>query len=55
MLAVRPGGPTGLVGGDTDDFPDANDLIEEIARRFEADANEFLDPRILQILAETVP
>jgi hypothetical protein len=36
-------------------FPDANQLIEEIARRFEQDANDYLDPRILAILAETVP
>ncbi len=36
-------------------FPDANELIEEIARRIEASANELLDPRILAILAETVP
>jgi hypothetical protein len=28
-------------------FPDENELIEEIARRFEALSNEFLDPRIL--------
>jgi hypothetical protein len=36
-------------------FPDANELIEEIARRFEQDANDYLDPRILAILAETIP
>jgi hypothetical protein len=36
-------------------FPDANELIEEIARRFEQDAHDYLDPRILAILAETIP
>ena len=38
-----------------DHFPDANDLIEEIARRIEADANEWLDPRILAAIAAAVP
>lgn len=38
-----------------DHFPDANDLIEEIARRIEADANEWLDPRILAAVATAVP
>jgi hypothetical protein len=42
-------------GGDADPFPDANELIEEIARRFEAFGNELLDPRILKAIAETVP
>ena len=38
-----------------DHFPDANDLIEEIARRIEAYANEWLDPRILAAIAAAVP
>jgi hypothetical protein len=38
-----------------DYFPDANDLIEEIARRFEAFGNDLLHPRVLAAVAETVP
>jgi hypothetical protein len=38
-----------------DCFPDANDLIEEIARRIEADCNAWLDPRILAAVAAAVP
>jgi hypothetical protein len=37
-----------------DHFPDANDLIEEIARRVEAMGNEWLHPRVLAALAETI-
>ena len=37
-----------------DHFPDANDLIEEIARRFEAFSEEWMDPRILEAVAATV-
>jgi hypothetical protein len=44
---IHPGEPV-------DHFPDANDLIEEIARRFEQFSEEHIDPRILTILAETV-
>jgi hypothetical protein len=36
-------------------FPDANELIEEIACHFAQQANELLDPGILAIIAETVP
>jgi hypothetical protein len=38
-----------------DHFPDANDLIEEIARRFEDFSDERLDPRVLAAVAATVP
>ena len=38
-----------------DPFRDANDLIEEIARRFEADGGDWLDPGILAAVAATVP
>jgi hypothetical protein len=43
---VRPDEPA--------DFPDANELIEEIARRFEQFAEDHLDPRILALVAETI-
>jgi len=41
--------------GPADHFPDANDLIEEIARRLEAAGDEWLDPRVLAAVAATVP
>ena len=41
-------------GDAPDHFPDANDLIEEIARRFEAFSEEWMDPRILAAVAASV-
>jgi hypothetical protein len=38
-----------------DHFPDANDLIEEIARRVEAAGSEWLDPPVLAAVAALVP
>jgi hypothetical protein len=38
-----------------DHFPEANDLIEEIARRFEEFGNDLLHPRVLAAIAETTP
>ena len=38
-----------------DHFPDANDLIEEIARRLEDFSDEWLDPRVLAAVAAAVP